>query len=54
MVCKIKKSWIKLEKEHTSSSVQARKIVKDHLREFGCGYYPALKKMEKQILRRKK
>lgn len=48
--CKIKKSWINLEMEHTKSKMVARKIVKDHIREFGCSYYPSLKKMEKNIL----
>lgn len=49
MICKIKKSWIKLEKEHTTSDKIVKKIVGDHLREFGCGYYPALIKMERRL-----
>lgn len=49
MSCKIRKSWIDLELEHTSSRKTAKNIVKDHIREFGCDYYPALKKMEKQL-----
>ena len=49
MKCKIKQSWIDLEMEHTSSKKKARGIVGDHLREFGCGYYPALIKMEKGL-----
>lgn len=49
MNCHIKKSWIELEKEHTKSTKEATKIVKDHLREFGCRYYPELIKMEKKL-----
>ena len=49
MPCKIKKSWVNIEKEHTKSDKKATKIVKDHLREMGCGYYPALIKMEKSL-----
>ena len=49
MACKIKKEWIELEKEHTSSNKEATKIVNDHLKEFGCGYYPALIRMEKKL-----
>ena len=52
MACKIKKSWIELEKEHTKSNEKAKKIVEDHLKEFGCNYYPALIKMEKKLKRR--
>ena len=49
MSCKIEPNWIDLELEHTTSRRKARAIVKDHLREFGCGYYPALKKMESKL-----
>ena len=44
MRCRIKKEWIEMEREHTSNEIAARKIVKDHILEWGCGYYPALKK----------
>ena len=49
MICKIKKSWVNIEKEHTNSNKVAKKIVKDHLREFGCNYYPSLIKMERKL-----
>lgn len=50
-LCLGKKAWIEIEKEHTNSNSnkQAEKIVKDHLREFGCDYYPELIKMEKNL-----
>jgi len=35
MKCKINPKWIRLELEH--------------LNEFGCGYYPALLKMERRL-----
>lgn len=54
MKCKIKKNWIKIEMEHTKSKKRAEKIVKDHLNEFGCKYYPALIKMEKKLNKWKK
>ena len=54
MACKIKKSWVDIELEHTSSRRKARKIVKDHLAEMGCDYYPELIKMEKKIKQRSK
>jgi hypothetical protein len=53
MKCKIHKNWITLEKEHTKSSKMAKKIVNDHLKEFGCRYYPALIKMEKKLMKRR-
>jgi len=49
MVCKIKKSWVDIELEHTKSRKVARKIASDHVKEYGCKYYPALKKMEKKL-----
>ncbi len=49
MVCKIKSSWIKMESEHVKTKSGQMKIVKDHVKEFGCGYYPALKKMESKL-----
>ena len=52
MTSKIKKSWIKLEMEHTKSPKYAKKIVKDHLKEFGYGYYPSLIRMEKRLKKR--
>jgi hypothetical protein len=52
MKCKLKKSWIDIELEHTKSRKIARKIANDHLKEMGCGYYPALIKMEKNLKRK--
>ena len=49
MKCGINKRWIEMEKEHTKSNVEAKKIVEDHIREFGCNYYPELIKMEKHL-----
>lgn len=49
MDCRIKKAWIEIEKEHTKNISKVRKIVKDHLKEHGCRYYPELIKMEKRL-----
>ena len=49
MVCKIKKAWVEIEKEHTTSNKKAEQIVKEHIKEHGCNYYPALIKMEKKV-----
>ncbi len=49
MNCKIRKKWIDIEMEHTKSRSKAREIVKEHLQEWGCPYYPALIKMEKRL-----
>jgi hypothetical protein len=47
--CKIKKEWIEIEKEHTNSTEKAKKIVKDHLAEYGCEYYPELIKLTRRL-----
>lgn len=47
--CKINKSWIEDEMIHTKNRWYAEKIVKDHIKEYGCGYYPALKKIERKL-----
>ena len=49
MGCKISKKWIDMEKEHTSSDSVAKRIVKEHIKEWGCGYYPALIKLERKL-----
>ena len=49
MTCKINKKWVDMELEHTKDRKIARKIVKDHLREFGCEYYPILLKLERKL-----
>lgn len=51
MKCNIKKSWIDLELEHTKDRKFAKKIAKDHIKEFGCNYYPELIKIEKKLKR---
>jgi hypothetical protein len=59
MVCKLKKSWVKMELEHAHNfpkgkrMLMARKIATDHIKELGCGYYPALKQMEMRLKKRK-
>lgn len=53
--CKVKESWVGIEMEHKSlfpkskQRLMARKIAEQHVEEMGCGYYPALKKMEKRL-----
>ena len=49
MNCKLRKEWIDVEMEHTTNRFIARKIAMDHLKEYGCKYYPALKKMESKL-----
>ena len=47
--CKIKKEWLNAESEHTTNYFKAKKIVMEHIKEHGCGYYPALLKMERRL-----
>lgn len=47
------RAGMRVEKEHTPSPVIARKVVADHHAEAGPGYYPALKKMEEMLKRKK-
>jgi hypothetical protein len=49
MVCKIKKSWIDIEMEHTDNRIEAKRIACDHIKEFGEDYYPELIKMERKL-----
>ena len=49
MKCKIKKQWLDMEKEHTNNVSEQKKIARDHIKEFGCSYYPELKKLEKKL-----
>jgi len=53
MTCRIKKEWIDIEMEHTKNRFWAKKIASDHVKEYGCGYYPALKKMERLLGRKR-
>jgi hypothetical protein len=43
------KDKLKMEGEHTKSKKGQKKIVKDHEKEYGKVYYPALKKMESKL-----
>lgn len=52
--CKVSKKWIDLEMEHTKSPKTAAKIVNDHIKEFGCSYYPELINMENKIKNKNK
>lgn len=49
MKCKIKKSWIDAELEHTDSRKLAKKLVGDHVKEYGCKYYPEMFKVQKKL-----
>ena len=56
MKCKIKKSWIATELDEHGSlftkkkrMLMAKKIATAHVIENGCGYYPALFKMEARL-----
>jgi hypothetical protein len=55
MKCKLKKSWVQAELEHAHNFPKnlqlpiARRIATDHVKELGCGYYPALFKMERRL-----
>jgi hypothetical protein len=44
--------WRMLEAEHTKNRFQQEKIVRDHVREHGIQYYPALIKMERGLKKR--
>lgn len=50
----IPKSWLAMEAEHTSSVAGQRKIVKEHIAEHGFSYYPALRKMEHMLDKKKR
>jgi hypothetical protein len=53
--CKIKEAWIRMESgEHHKSRKEGKKIVRQHIKELGCGYYPELIKMENKLKRRNK
>ena len=47
--CRVKKEWISNEMEHTKNRWFAEKIVRDHIKEYGCNYYPELKKLQKRL-----
>jgi hypothetical protein len=60
MTCKVKKSWANVEMEHAHNFPKnlqksiAKKIACDHVKEMGTGYYPALKKMESGLVKKRK
>lgn len=41
--------WRAMESEHTSNVKGQERIVMQHVKEHGTGYYPALKKMESHL-----
>lgn len=45
-------AWMKMESEHSSSPVTQKRIVMQHIKKHGPGYYPALRKMEAKLPRR--
>ena len=49
MKCNIKKTWVEIEKEHTKSNKKAEEIVEEHIKEYGCDYYPELIKLTKKL-----
>lgn len=51
MTCKIKKSWINSELIHGDTKL-AKRIVRQHITEHGCNYYPSLFRMEKRLSKR--
>jgi hypothetical protein len=53
MVDQVKK-YGKLEsREHHVSPSIGRRIARDHVREFGTRYYPALERMEKRLKKKR-
>lgn len=47
------KMGAKVEREHTNDPDIAKEIARDHVKELGSAYYPALDKMEKKLKRNK-
>jgi hypothetical protein len=41
--------WRRMENEHTTNTKRQEAIVRQHIREHGIGYYPALIKMERRL-----
>jgi hypothetical protein len=41
--------WRRMEAEHSKSRATQERIVMQHIKEHGVGYYPALKKMESKL-----
>lgn len=45
--------WRKMEAEHSRRKADQERIVMQHIKEHGVGYYPALKIMEKRLDKKK-
>ena len=45
-------AWRAMEAEHSGSRHVQERIVRQHIKEFGMGYYPALQKMEAHLKKR--
>lgn len=43
------KAWRRMEAEHSKNKAVQERIVRQHIREHGINYYPALKKMESKL-----
>lgn len=48
------KEWRKMEAEHTKDPKKQERIVIQHIKEHGFGYYPALKRMENKLDKRRR
>lgn len=46
------RAWRRMESEHSESPRVQERIVRQHVNEYGLGYYPALKKMESHLKKR--
>ena len=45
-------AWTKMESEHSPNPMKQRRIVMEHVKQHGIGYYPALQRMERNLERR--
>ena len=45
--------WRRMEAEHTRNKAEQQRIVMQHIREHGIGYYPALRTMENKLDKKK-
>jgi len=45
--------WRKMEAEHTKNRAAQEKIVRQHIEEHGLQYYPALRRMENKLDKKK-
>ena len=49
MIDQVKKYGKEEAKEHHVSQSMGRKLARDHVREFGPKYYPAVERLEKRL-----